>query len=361
MSSFLSRLTRVELAPPAYLSMPTAGIDISTSGIKVALVKEHPHGLELATYGEALLPPGAVTGGEISDQAAVVSALTELASKHRIRFGNIALSEGRSYLFQAGVTGKTPSERRIAVEQRLDEYVPLPPAEVAFDLVPIGESEGLTNVAGVGYARRIIDESLGALDGANIQVRSVESETFSLPRAVLPNGSAETVLIIDLGRTATKLVIVESRIPLFATTLDIGGHALTLAVQKYFGVTEQEAKRVKAEKGIVAGGENAEYLAAMLSTVSVLREEILKRFEYWQSRSSAGDTHKPITRAILVGGNASVRGLPEYLETALSVPVEHGDVFINFARKDTWLPPIDFMESLAYATAIGLSLREYVD
>jgi hypothetical protein len=35
-----------------------------------------------------------------------------------------------------------------------------------------------------------------------------------------------------------------------------------------------------------------------------------------------------------------------------------GDVFANFASHDTWLPPIDYNESLAYATAIGLALYD---
>jgi hypothetical protein len=66
-----------------------------------------------------------------------------------------------------------------------------------------------------------------------------------------------------------------------------------------------------------------------------------------------------MTRALLVGGNASVRGLPEYLEGALRIPVATGDVFTNLAPRDYWLPPMDYLASLAYGTAIGLALRPY--
>jgi len=131
-------------------------------------------------------------------------------------------------------------------------------------------------------------------------------------------------------------------------------------VQKYFGVTEEEAKRVKADRGLVPGPDNDEYIAAMISTVSVIREEILRRIDYWDSRKSSMVGYERISRAILVGGNATVRGLPEYLETALKIPVELGDVFRNFASRADWLPPIDYMDSLGFGTAIGLALREYV-
>lgn len=357
-SNALERLARIELAPPRYLSLPTAGVDVSASGVKVAVLKEKLHGIELVAFGEARLPLGAVSGGEMSDRKTIVEAVRSLSKKHHIKFANLALSESRSYLFEASATGKDAGAWRTSVEQRLDEYVPLPPQEVAFDVVPVGVPGDATPVVGVGYAHRVIEESLSVFEESGIVVRAIENEMFSMPRALLPKGDQETVLIIDIGKSTTKLAIVSKRIPRFATTLDIGGHALTLAVQKHFGVTEEEAKRVKAEHGLVSTDADGGYIEAMLSTVSAIREEIVRRLEYWQSRAKQ-EGRDPVTRAILVGGNATVRGLPEYLETSLRVPVELGDVFRNLAPRDQWLPPLDYLESLAYATAIGLALRDY--
>lgn len=356
----ISRLAKLEFAPPHYLSVPTAGIDISASGVKVVTLTETLAGLELASYAEERLPPGAIQNSEVTDRAAVVNTLKGLAKKHKIEHANITLPEARGYLFEATVSGKTMDEWRIAVEEHLDEYVPLPVQEVAYDIVPLSQQGDSVHVVGIGYARRVVDATLQNLADARITVRAIESEIFALPRAILPHGDTDTVLIIDIGKTTTKLLIVSSRIPRFATTLDIGGHALTLAVQKHFGVTEEEAKRVKAEKGLVVGSENEEYLTAMLSTVSVIREEIIRRLDYWQTRAGSVAVHSPVTRAVLVGGNATLRGLPEYLGAALKIPVELGDVFRNFAPRSEWLPPLDYTESLAYGTALGLSLREHL-
>jgi type IV pilus assembly protein PilM len=356
--SALSRFLRVELRPPEYLSMPTTGIDISTSGIKVASLAEGANGLELARFGEHLLPLGAVVNGEIMDRAAVVKGLKVLAKEHRVITANVGLPEARGYLFEAAIPkGATRDEARVAIEQRLDEYVPLPAMEVVFDFVRApGNAEG-DRAIGMGYARRVVEETLSVVEEAGVRVRSLESETFALQRSLLPEAKSETVLIIDIGRTTTKLMVTTGHFPEYVTTLDIGGHALTLAVVKYFGVSEEEAKKVKAERGIVPGAGNEEYLAAMISTVSVIRDEITTRLEYWQSRAKEGKP--PVTRAILAGGNATVLGLPEYLESSLNVPVVLGDAFTNFAPKEKWLPPLTYKQSLAYGTAIGLALRDY--
>lgn len=358
-STALARLARIEFAPPRYLALPAAGIDVSASGVKLAIITERMHGLELVAYGEEKLPLNALTGGEITDRASVEGAIISLARKHHVRFANIALPESRSYLFEANVPGRNRAQWRTAIEQRIDEYVPLPSSDVAFDVVPVKTVGSETRVVGIGYASRVVEESLSVFDAAKVEAHSVESEIFATPRALVPFGDTETVLIIDIGRTTTKIIIATGRIPRFATTVDIGGHALTLAVQKRFGITEDEARRVKAERGLVAGGDDDAHRESMLSTVSVIREEILRRLDYWQTRVTPGGNRERVTRAILVGGNASVRGLSEYLETGLKVPVEQGNVFTNLASPDVWLPELDHLESLAYATAIGLALRNY--
>lgn len=353
MASSFSRAVALAFAPPRFIAPPAFGIDISTSGVKVVKLSDHVHGLELAVADEHRFETGVFVRGEMTDRRTVVEALHQLGQKHGIRAAHAALPESRAYLFETDAEGKTAPERCAAVEARIDEFVPLPPAEAVFDIVSLGSPN---HVVGVSYARRAVEELLAAFDEAGIDALSIESETFSLPRALLKPHENEVVLIVDIGRTTTKLIITANRIPRFATTLEVGGHAFTLAIQKYFGVTEGDARKVKAEQGIALASGNDEYLAAMLTTASVMRDEIMKRFDYWQSRAKP---EEKITRAILAGGNAGIRGLPEYLESALHVPVSMGDVFANFASRDYWIPSIEYRPSLAYATSIGLALRSY--
>lgn len=359
MSLVFSERLRTIFAPPRYLAFPLAGIDLSASGVKAVRLVKGIHGLTLAKYVETKVPMGAFVDGEIVDRAAVVEALTIAAEEIGISEANVSLSESKAYLFETVAPDASEAEQRTAIEQHLDELVPLPPPETIFDFVEVGRNDqGGVLVAGTGFARRVVEDTLSTFDQAGISVRALEGETFAASRALLPQGDESTVLIIDVGKTTTKISIVARGIPRFATTINIGGHALTLAVQKYFGVTEAEARKVKAERGIVSMPGNEEYLAAMLSTVSAIRDEISRHLDYWQGRASRGGTHEPVSRGLLVGGNASVRGLPEYLEGTLHIPVTAGDVFSNLASRDTWIPSLDYTESLAYATVIGLALRD---
>lgn len=361
MSSVFSERIRTAFAPPRYLAPTLSGIDISTSGVKVVRLAEGTRGLVLGDFAQVRLPLGVYTDGEVIDRGAIAGALVGAAKEAHISAANVALPESKSYLFETTSAGANKDEWRIAVEQHLDELIPLPPSETAFDIVGVGQNtQGIARIAGIGFARRIVDDTLAVFDEAGIGVRALEGENFAMARALLPAGDTSTVLIIDVGKSTTKLAIVESRIPRFAATIGIGGHALTLAVQKHFGVTEDEARKVKAERGIVPATGNEDYLAAMLSTVSAIRDEISHRLTYWQEKETRSGAHAPVSHAVLAGGNASVRGLPEYLEGALRIPVSAGDVFTNLASRDSWIPSLDYTESLAYATAIGLALRDEV-
>ncbi len=362
--SSLSRLFRVELAPPAYLAQKAAGVDISMSGIKFVTLKETRAGLVLDSCGERHLPPGVFVNGDIVEPAVLTKELSLMAKEFNIRAANVSLPEAKSYLFDAQVptdTGvpQTKESWRVAVEQHLEEYVPLPPREVTFDLAPFPGNAHPGMVAGVGYAHRVIDETVAAVSAAGIAVQSLEPEMYALARAVIPAESTETVLIADIGKTTTKLVVTEGRIPRFATTLAIGGHALTLAVQKHFGVSEADARRIKVTRGLSGGEDGDEYVAALLGTAAALKEEIARRLDYWQTHVTTTPGLSPIARVSLVGGNASLAGLPEYLSAGLGMPVALADVFRNFAPRTAWLPPLEYSESLAYGSAIGLALREY--
>lgn len=350
---------RSAFAPPRYIAPSLSGIDLSTSGVKAVRLMESAHGVILDGYSDARLPSGAFVDGEIVDRLAVIDALSSAAKSAGISSANVSLSESKSYLFETSVPGIKKDEWRVIIEQHLDEFVPLPPQDTIFDIVKVGQDEsGDSRIVGVGFAKRIVDDTLSVFDQAGIKVHALECETFATPRSLLHHGDDSTILIIDVGRSTTKIAIVDGRIPRFATTIGIGGHSLTLAVQKHFGVTEEEARKIKAERGIIPVPGNEDYLASMLSTVSAIRDEISTRLDYWQERATVSGAHTPVTRGILIGGNASVRGFHEYLEGALKIPVVAGDVFTNLASRDGWIPALDYTESLAYSTAIGLALRD---
>jgi Tfp pilus assembly PilM family ATPase len=126
---------------------------------------------------------------------------------------------------------------------------------------------------------------------------------------------------------------------------------------KHMNVPEAEAEQIKNEKGFLMSADNKDLVETLMSTVSVVKDELVKHLSYWNNPAEDDLPRQRIERAIVCGGNANLRGFPEYLEGFLNVPVSIGNVWTNAFSFDTYVPPMHFSESLEYATSIGLSLR----
>jgi type IV pilus assembly protein PilM len=146
----------------------------------------------------------------------------------------------------------------------------------------------------------------------------------------------------------------------YTSTIAVGGVALTSAIQKYFKVTQKEADKIKNEKGFAHYRQNAELFETLMSTVSALKDEIYKRYTYWNTRvNHRGENPEKIEKIFLCGGSSNLAGLPDYLMSGIQVPVVVSNVWSNVFSFEDAIPPVNRTASLAYATVIGLALRQF--
>jgi type IV pilus assembly protein PilM len=342
--------------PPSLLSMNAAGIDISAGTVKCVTLKEAGLASELSSYLELPVPQGAIVEGGIESPEKVVDILRTMRLRLRLKYANASLSERKAYLYQTIVPLEAKSLRD-GVEFDLEAHVPLAPAETIFDFEPVKTIDSGTVVSVTAYARRMIEQYLAMFQKAGIALRSLEVESQALARAVLPYHSSGSTMLIDFGRHTTRIAIAENGVVCFTATLDVGGEAMTSAVMKHFNVDEAEAERIKTEKGFLMSAENKELVESLANTVSVVKDEIAKHLSYWNTPSPDGIPRAPVSRIIVCGGNANLRGFPEYLEGRVGVPVSLAHVWQNAFSLNRYIPPMPFDASLEYATATGLALR----
>lgn len=342
---------------PAGIAMPVAGVDISHGSIKFVQFAEHGDALTLRSFGETPLPEGVVVGGDIEIKDKVVETLRSFRLRHGIHYANAALPEKKAYLYQVLVPTDAKN-LRAGVEFDFESHVPLPPGEAVFDFEPVRRTEQGTLVSVTAYAKRIVEEYRSVFADAGITLRALEIESQALARAVISKSErAKTVMMIDFGKYTTRIAVVEYGIVSFTATVDVGGDALTQAVMKRMNVPEPEAEKIKNEKGFLMSTENKDLVETLMSTVSVVKDELVKHQSYWNNPSADDFPRNRIERAVVCGGNANLRGFPEYLEGFLNVPVSIGNVWTNAFSFDAYVPPMHYAQSLEYATSIGLSLR----
>lgn len=358
----LSTLLRV-IPPPAFMTMSCVGLDISDTSLKYIAFKptlRDQGARELTLWGDIDIPSGVVNRGEVLDSQKLVAVLKEFKEKTKAEFVRVSLPEERAYMFETEIKTNTPlKEIRGLLEFRLEENVPIPSRDVFFDysIMPFVAGDRALNISVVAYAKQTIQLYYDACVEAGLRPISFEVEAQAMARAMVPKDISGAALIVDFGKTRTGIGIVYKGTLLYTSTVDIGGAQLSQILRKTLGdKSEAELTRIKNTEGLVRGVDSSAVRETLIPTVSVIRDEIATRMQYWHLRSGNQDERR-ITSIILCGGSANLKGFPEYMTETLGVPTVRGNVWENAFSLEDNVPPVDRRHSFGYAAAVGLALK----
>lgn len=348
---------------PKYLARPAVGLDISDQSIKFIELARSSDRLKIVKYGEQAVPAGAIEAGIIKDEVGLVAALSALRAEHDLTRVVVSLPEEEAYVVRLTLPYVAPAELRDSLELQLEEHIPLPVDEIVFDYEILGapnQARGEYNLSLSAFPKNIIVSYTAALEAAGLVPLAAEIEAQAIARSVVRSGDERLTMIVDFGKTRTSFFITSGAIVLFtATAAHIGGEDLTKSIQKNLNLSYDEAEHLKIEQGLLTIKKHQELFFSILPIVSVLRDEIVKHFAWWDSRR--GDHSRfdrAIERVVVSGGQATLPGLIDYLNLNFNWPVELGNPWTNVFSLEDYIPPINLNQSLRYTTSLGLALRD---
>ena len=365
---FLSRY----FPTPELLSPRSAGIDISDSSVKWIVIAPRKKIKTVVSYGSEIIPEGVLEKGEIRDAPALAKILKQVKKKMGgVACAHAALPEEAAYVFSMHVPEDTARKQVLSmIEFELENRVPLSPQDAVYDFsVIMKRDDGVGEEIGVAvFPIELARSYANVFKDAGIELLSLELEASSIARAIssrpldLVHGKREDepiILSVDFGRARTGFAVLKRGIPIFTSTVEVGGDAITRAVMEKLSLSPEEAQIFKNEQGLLAEGEKSSGIEALAGAASALSDEVAKHYHYWDTRrNDKGEHMTPVGKVLIVGGSANLKGLPDYIAGRIQAQTELPDVWQNVCSFDEYIPPIDRRESLRYATAVGLALRD---
>lgn len=353
--------------PPAYITLPSIGVDISDTSLKyVGFERAHSHDkdLILTKWGDIDIPVGVVERGTVHDAGVLVGVLREVKKRTNAEYVTVSLPEERAYLFETTIPLSTPRKSiRGLLEFRLEENVPLSPRDAHFDFTFVGKDEVAKEqrVVVAVYAQEIINNYYNACVEANLMPVAFEIEAQAIARATVPQNTTDAYMIIDFGKTRTGVGIVYDGALMYTSTIDVSGEQMSAAMRQVLGdLPESELTNIKNTKGIVASADNVVVAKALTEIIKNMVDEVTVRMHYWHTRKiDRGE--RQIKKVLFCGGSSNLWGLAEHLSDALEIPVERAHVWQNAFSLEHFVPPITRKHSYGYATAIGLALRGLIN
>ncbi|OGG72831.1 hypothetical protein A3A38_02580 [Candidatus Kaiserbacteria bacterium RIFCSPLOWO2_01_FULL_53_17] len=357
----LSRALARWFPVPQLLVPRAAGVDITDASVKWLSFAPRGKGTRIASYGSEKLPGGIVERGNIKDTQALADVLKGIRKHEKFSFAHAALPEEDAYVFSMHVPpGSSRAQARAMIEFELEARVPIPPDQAVFDYdVVHGHDENGEEIAVSVFPRDLAEGYTEAFSKAGIELLSLEIEARSIARAVSQKGRDLTTLLVDCGSARTGVAILVHGIPIFTSTIDIGGQHLSKAVMDALSVSEEEAQVFKNEHGLVPHDPASKKALEALEQVAFsLADELGRHYRFWETRrSERNERSMPVERVFLLGGSANLKGFPEFIAGKVRAQTERPNVWRNAFSFDEYIPPIDFRTSFQYATAIGLALR----
>lgn len=345
---------------PKFLTLPSFGLDISDESIKYIKLVKTKDAIKVNCFGEKKILPGIIESGKIKDPKQMEEILISLRKEKDLKSVRVSLPEEQVYLFNLKLEKAGLENVREGIELSLEEHIPLAAEDAIFDYELLSEDEESLKLQVAAIPKNVIEEYLSVFKNSEISVHSFELEAQAIIRSVLKKGDLGTYMIVDFGKKRTGIFIISGGLAVFTSTLDVGGIMLSNMIEKDLKISFEEAEKKKRENGLKRNATNTEVFSVLLNGVSVLRDEIEKHFIYWNThKDEEGKERPPIKKVILCGGDSNLIGLSEYFSVSMKIKVEVGNVWVNMVETEKDIPEIDFNQSLAFATTIGLALRDF--
>ncbi|MDP3963924.1 MAG: pilus assembly protein PilM, partial [bacterium] len=188
---------------------------------------------------------------------------------------------------------------------------------------------------------------------ANLTLAGLEIESFSLTRSTLdPQDAAQPVLFLDIGSLSSSVAVFDDGFLRIVHNVGASSTDLMRACARALGTDIDRARAQYQAYGLYASGGDTEIVTAYLPLLEALSRDIERVFSaYWRSST------RQVSRVLLSGGAAVLKGLDHYLSSRLRVPVEIVNPLARLAMpKD--LAPAASLIGPPLANAVGLAMKE---
>jgi len=348
---------------------PAIGLDVGSSTVKVAELRETKKGYQLVNFGMVPIPPEVIVDGAIMNSGAVVDAIRTLLSERKIKTRDVVASvSGQSVMIRKiNMPAMTEDQLEEQIQWEAAQYIPFEISDVNLDfqILNPGDAEGNMEVLLVAAKKEIINDYATVMADAGLNGVVVDVDAFSLLNMYeinYPIMENEVVALINVGASLINIVVIRGGNYVFSRDISMGGNLYTEEIQKQLSVSYEDAELLK--KG---GSGKADTEEVMRKEVEmVIREvseqiagEIARSLDFY-SAAAAADAQ--LNKLWLCGGSCRISGLAEAIGKNQNLPVEILDPFKNIERNPKHFDP-GYLEEIGpqAAVAVGLALRRSGD
>lgn len=336
------------------------GLDIGSSAIKVAQLKESKGRYFLQKFGVRPLEPEVIVDGTVMDEGRVVSAIQELFEEAHVKNKHVAISiSGHAVIVKKISLPPMPDEELEGqVKLAAEQYIPFDINEVNIDfhVLPSDASDdqqGDMSVILVAAKKDKINELTELVKAAGLVPMVMDVDAFAVENMHAinyPMAQEETTALVNLGASVMNVNIIRAGSSLFTRDIPLGGNRYTEAIQREIGLSFEEAEENKKKER--TGDSDGVSLTGVMDSVNAeVASEIARTVDYFKTSTANAE----LSRVLVCGGVARAKGLIQQLGDRMQLPVELADPFAEIDVTGCDIDP-DLLADWAPSAAVGVGL-----
>jgi len=312
------------------------GLDITATSVKLLELKPTKKGHKVVSYTVEPLPANAVTEKNLQDVEAVGEAIRRAVKRSGTRTKSCAVAVPSAMVITKVIQmpdGLKPHEMDAQIQLEADQYIPYAIEEVNLDFHVIGaseEQEGMVDVLLAASRSENVEDRTAAAEIGGLDVRIVDVEPYTMEAAsqlikhqLADEGVGRTVAILDVGASMTSLCVLRDQALIYTREQPFGGKQLTEEIMRRYGLSYEDAGRVKR-----VGGLPENYEPEVLSPFRDLMVQQANRFlQFFFS----ADENDYVDQIVLAGGSTGVPGVAELIEQRIGTPTIIADPFAEMS------------------------------
>lgn len=339
------------------------GIDIGSSSVKLVQLKEQKGAYTLQNVGVLPLPPEAIVDNTLMDSSSIVETIKNVIKSLDIKAIEVACSvSGNSVIIRKiALPAMPPEELDDQIHWEAEQYIPFDINDVNIDfqiLAPDEHDPSKMNVLLVASKKDIVNDYLTVFNEAGLKLVIVDVDSFAVQNCFELNydiDPEEVSALINIGASIMNLNIVKDGASLFTRDVQMGGNLYTEEIQKQFGVSSEEAERMK----ITGECLDQSRLQGIIGRVNeTLALEMRRSLDFYNSTAGEGR----ISKVLLSGGGAKTAMLPDAVSQRLGIPVEILNPFLKIKYSEKEFDP-EYLQEIGplVTVAMGLATRRLGD
>jgi type IV pilus assembly protein PilM len=306
-------------------------IDIGNTSLKALRLSNESGTLEVLgfdniTHGKVL------SGSGIKDQEKqelIAISLRQFVQANDLGRDEIIVAVPSANSFARFVNLPPVEQKRIPeiVKFEASQQIPFDINEVAWDWQLMTEAGAAEAKVGIFAIKNdVVTAELEHFSRESLEVTYVQIAPMALynyifyDRPDLMRSDTQATVVLNIGAETTDLVVC-TKSDVWQRTIAMGGNAFTKAIADTFKLNFEKAEKLKRTAPMSKYAR--QILQAMKPVFTDLASEIQRSLGFYTSSHS----NVKLARVIALGGGTKMRGLLQYLQQSLQMPIERPDAF----------------------------------